>query len=238
MYIYKECAVVGPPPPTQLSTGKWYYIDVLTNDRGDVVKIATQGPLVTSALVSMWNTQQLTSETYVWLEENRGSMKDFQQIKWIPELKQVRRRKECNKIESTRLICEKKTIQMLELKLERIYYLSQTFAPCLLAGLDAQFLDHSSHSPAAPLDVRSVHWYFKDKRGVRQGPHLFDTLAIIWKYHEISSKTLVYANGMAEYKTIKNVPALLKELRAGGGESGQQQTINARAKGEDWIQKQ
>lgn len=101
------------PPPTP--TGKWYYIDVLTNDRGDVVKIATQGPLVASALASMWSAKQLTPETYVWLEENRGSMKDFQQIKWIPELKQVRRRERKEKRPFL-------SFKMLELKLKCVDY--------------------------------------------------------------------------------------------------------------------
>jgi hypothetical protein len=63
-----------------------------------------------------------------------------------------------------------------------------------------------------PPDPRFQNWFFVDQKQERQGPVPFRRLFTAWRDQLISSDSLVWTEGMAEWEPICKLPSLLDKL--------------------------
>lgn len=59
-------------------------------------------------------------------------------------------------------------------------------------------------------------WWFVDKAGAKTGPTPVDLLEGLWVAGELDGMTLVWKEGMGDYRPIAECPALRAALQAAG----------------------
>lgn len=63
-----------------------------------------------------------------------------------------------------------------------------------------------------PVPQPLPEWHFFDKNKIQKGPISLVELKAQWKSGEINENSFVWASGMENWKTVKDLPEILSEL--------------------------